>query len=61
MNKTQIRKAIRHPLQREFILNKVYQGNHENMEKDYGKMGQLETEEEQAEAESTVTEEQAGA
>ena len=46
MNKTQIRKAIRHPLQREFILNKVYQGNHENMEKDYGKMGQLETEEE---------------
>ena len=35
-----------HPLETDFLLSKVRQGNHENMEKDYGKMGQLETEQE---------------
>jgi len=46
MNKTQAKEPKRHPLQSEFVQNKLLQGNHENMEKDYGKMGQLETEEE---------------
>ena len=35
-----------HPLETDFLLSRVRQGNHENMEKDYGKMGRLETEQE---------------
>ena len=46
MNNTQDKLPKRHPLQSEFVQNKLLQGNHENMEKDYGKMGRLETEEE---------------
>jgi len=38
--------TINHPLEKDFLLSKVRQGNHENMEKDYGKIGQLETEQE---------------
>ena len=38
--------TINHPLEKDFLLSKVRQGNHENMEKDYGKMGQLKTEQE---------------
>ena len=35
-----------HPLEKEFITNEIIFGNNENMEKDYGKMGRLETEQE---------------
>jgi len=35
-----------HPLEKEFITNEIIHGNNETMEKDYGKMGRLETEQE---------------
>ena len=38
--------TITHPLERDFLVSKVRQGNHENMEKDYGNMGRLETDQE---------------
>ena len=44
--KERMTKTERHPLETDFIVNKIRQGDHKNIEKDYGEMGRLETKQE---------------
>lgn len=44
--KERMTKTERHPLETDFIVNKIRQGDHKNIERDYGEMGRLETKQE---------------